>query len=451
MICGNCGCGNHSCGGNCAWAIKQLQEQINKLTQQVTNLESSKITTQTVKVPNHFQKITNTQFTAIPGSQATLTVTRPTKLIAFVSFHSLSPSVLTSCDVTSALNGNVMTLAGYNDYPWPTGTSLNHNHYVNGVSITQEVLQPGCTYNYDIRGRVRCGNQQCDANGFASFDFLDKFTSKINSSAATKYIKLAKKCSFSTININCLSSLPKQSIFENSNNKFNSRSSQFLKRQQQQKSIIYKNFYTSSSLSYSDTNSNYNDNNNKMSSTTNDRANRLIWVDLEMTGLDITKDHIMEMACIITDSELNVVEVGPELIVHIDDKDLNSMDQWCTEHHGQSGLTEKCRQSKLSIQDAEKQMVEFLRKHVDKGQCPLAGNSVHQDKRFLLKEMPLFADMLHYRIVDVSTIKELVRRWYPSVANGLKKRNLHRTLADIEDSIEELKYYRSTVFKQQLP
>ncbi|EFA86661.1 hypothetical protein PPL_00463 [Heterostelium album PN500] len=168
MMCGNtCGCGHSGCAGNCAWAIKELQGQINKLTQQVTNLESSKITTQTVKVPAHSHSITNAEFTAIPGSQATLTVTRPTKLVAFVSFHSITPSVNTSCDVTSALNGSILTLAGYTDYPWPTGTSINHNNWCNGVSITQEVLQPGCTYNYDIRARIR-GGQPSTANGFAS-------------------------------------------------------------------------------------------------------------------------------------------------------------------------------------------------------------------------------------------------------------------------------------------
>ncbi|EGG21887.1 nucleotide binding protein 1-like protein [Cavenderia fasciculata] len=177
------------------------------------------------------------------------------------------------------------------------------------------------------------------------------------------------------------------------------------------------------------------------------RDNRLIWVDLEMTGLDITKDRIMEIACIVTDDNLQVIEAGPDLCVYIDDAALDGMGKWCKEHHGDSGLTQRCRESKISIQEAEKIMVEFLAKHVHKGMCPLAGNTVHEDKKFLLKEMPLFAEYLHYRIVDVSTIKELARRWYPNVMEKAPvKRYLHRSLADIEDSIEEMKFYQKHIF-----
>eukprot|EP01133_Synstelium_polycarpum_P015766 gene15766-18742_t len=167
-----------------------------------------------------------------------------------------------------------------------------------------------------------------------------------------------------------------------------------------------------------------------------------------MTGLDVSKDRIMEMAVIITDDQLEVIEKGPDLVIHLADDDLEKMNDWCIKHHGESGLTQKCKESKITLEEAEKQMVEFISKYVDRGQCPLAGNTVHEDKKFLLKEMPAFTSMLHYRIVDVSTVKELTRRWYPDLFDKApQKRYLHRSLADIEDSIEELKFYRSAIFK----
>ncbi|KYR03044.1 RNA exonuclease 2 [Tieghemostelium lacteum] len=189
-------------------------------------------------------------------------------------------------------------------------------------------------------------------------------------------------------------------------------------------------------------------NNNKILDMSDNRAHRLVWVDLEMTGLDLNKDVIMEMAVIVTDENLNVIESGPNLVVKVDEDKLQSMNKWCTEHHGQSGLTQRCRDSKITTQEAEKIMVEFIQKHTDKGLAPLCGNSVHEDKKFLNKEMPLFSDWLHYRIVDVSTIKELSRRWYPNeLKKAPKKQMLHRALDDIIESIEELKYYRTNVFK----
>ncbi|KAN0004702.1 hypothetical protein ACTFIU_001940 [Dictyostelium citrinum] len=178
----------------------------------------------------------------------------------------------------------------------------------------------------------------------------------------------------------------------------------------------------------------------------NERSKRMVWVDLEMTGLDISKDVILEMAIVITDAELNVIEKGPNLVIHRSDEVLKNMNDWCIEHHGKSGLTEDVRNSKISLEEAEKIMLEFVRKHTDKGVCPLAGNTVHEDRRFLLKEMPTFAEHLHYRIIDVSTIKELSRRWYPYIPSP-KKVCGHRALQDIEESIEELKSYRVTVFK----
>ncbi|KAN0053007.1 hypothetical protein ACTA71_012488 [Dictyostelium dimigraforme] len=183
----------------------------------------------------------------------------------------------------------------------------------------------------------------------------------------------------------------------------------------------------------------------------NERSKRMVWVDLEMTGLDISKDVILEMAIVITDAELNVIEKGPNLVIHRSEEVLKNMNDWCIEHHGKdftkrSGLTEDVRNSKISLEEAEKIMLEFVRKHTDKGICPLAGNTVHEDRRFLLKEMPTFAEHLHYRIIDVSTIKELSRRWYPYIPSP-KKVCGHRALQDIEESIEELKSYRVTVFK----
>ncbi|KAI8359187.1 ribonuclease H-like domain-containing protein [Blakeslea trispora] len=168
-----------------------------------------------------------------------------------------------------------------------------------------------------------------------------------------------------------------------------------------------------------------------------------------MTGLDIKKDHLIEIAVLITDSELNIVAKGPELIIHQSKEVMDNMNDWCIEHHGKSGLTKQVLESKLSVKEAEEKVYDFLKEHVPKGAAPLAGNSVHEDKRFLLKEMPKVVDHLHYRIVDVSTIKELAKRWYPEVASGVVKKAGHRALDDIVESIEELRYYRKHVFTQQ--
>ncbi|CAJ1064468.1 small fragment nuclease%2C partial [Xyrichtys novacula] len=138
-------------------------------------------------------------------------------------------------------------------------------------------------------------------------------------------------------------------------------------------------------------------------------SQRMVWVDLEMTGLDIEKDQIIEMACIITDSDLNILAEGPNLIIKQPDKLLDEMSEWCQEHHGKSGLTQAVRDSKISLEQAEYEFLSFIRQHTPPGQCPLAGNSVHADKRFLDKYMPQFMYHLHYRIIDVSTIKELCR------------------------------------------
>ncbi|KAI9516528.1 Oligoribonuclease, mitochondrial [Dissostichus eleginoides] len=161
-------------------------------------------------------------------------------------------------------------------------------------------------------------------------------------------------------------------------------------------------------------------------------SQRMVWVDLEMTGLDIEKDQIIEMACLITDSELNILAEGPNLIINQPKELLDGMSEWCVEHHGESGLTQAVQDSKITLEQAEYEFLSFVRQHTPPGQCPLAGNTVHADKRFLDKFMPQFMFHLHYRIIDVSTIKELCRK----VA-----------LDDIQESIKELKFYRANVFK----
>ncbi|CAO0789501.1 unnamed protein product [Mucor circinelloides] len=172
----------------------------------------------------------------------------------------------------------------------------------------------------------------------------------------------------------------------------------------------------------------------------------LVWIDCEMTGLDIKKDHLIEIAVLITDGDLNVVAKGPELIIHQPKQVMDNMNEWCIQHHGDSGLTQQVLESKITVQEAEKQVYEFLKQHIPAGVAPLAGNTVHEDKKFLCKEMPSIVDHLHYRIVDVSTIKELSKRWYPEIASGVVKKATHRALDDIIESIEELKYYRQHVF-----
>ncbi|XP_042855338.1 oligoribonuclease, mitochondrial-like [Penaeus japonicus] len=175
---------------------------------------------------------------------------------------------------------------------------------------------------------------------------------------------------------------------------------------------------------------------------------RLVWVDLEMTGLDVSKEEIMEAAVIVTDSDLNVVAEGPNLVLKVDDKVLDNMNDWCKQHHGDSGLTASCKKSEITLAAAEDQLLQFVAQHTEKGKAPLAGNSVHADKKFLDKYMPKLMKHLHYRIVDVSTVKELCRRWYPEdFAAAPAKKLSHRALDDIKESIEELKYYKSAVFK----
>ncbi|KAM3600772.1 uncharacterized protein V6R79_002326 [Siganus canaliculatus] len=185
-----------------------------------------------------------------------------------------------------------------------------------------------------------------------------------------------------------------------------------------------------------------------MSTLSTEMAQRMVWVDLEMTGLDIDKDQIIEMACVVTDSELNILAKGPNLIINQPDELLDGMSEWCKEHHGKSGLTQAVRDSKVTLEQAEYEFLSFVRQHTPPGQCPLAGNSVHADKRFLDKYMPQFMYHLHYRIIDVSTIKELCRRWFPEQYKMVPhKKATHRALEDIFESIKELQHYRANIFQ----
>jgi oligoribonuclease len=171
-------------------------------------------------------------------------------------------------------------------------------------------------------------------------------------------------------------------------------------------------------------------------------ANNLIWIDLEMTGLDTQQDKIIEIATVITDAQLNIIAEGPVLAIHQSDDVLNGMDDWNTKQHGKSGLTERVRNSVVTEQDAERQTIDFLQQYVPKGKSPMSGNSICQDRRFLARCMPELEAYFHYRNLDVSTLKELVARWAPGIANGFAKNNNHLALDDIKDSIAELKYYR---------
>lgn len=171
----------------------------------------------------------------------------------------------------------------------------------------------------------------------------------------------------------------------------------------------------------------------------------LVWMDLEMTGLDPETDVILELATIITDQDLNIVAEGPALVVHQPDHVLDAMNEWCKTHHGQSGLTRRVRESTLTLADAEAETLAFVQAHVGERVSPLCGNSIHQDRRFLVKYMPDLEAWLHYRNVDVSTVKELVSRWYPDLPKPAKS-GQHLALADIRESINELRYYRSKVF-----
>ncbi|MDB2409924.1 MAG: oligoribonuclease [Pseudomonadales bacterium] len=171
--------------------------------------------------------------------------------------------------------------------------------------------------------------------------------------------------------------------------------------------------------------------------------NRLIWIDLEMSGLKPDSDVIIEIATIVTDADLRVLGEGPMLAIHQPDSVLDNMDEWNTFQHGQSGLTKRVRESVITVAEAEAQTIKFLQRHLQKGDSPMCGNSICQDRRFLANYMPELEAFFHYRNLDVSTLKELARRWKPKALEGMKKKSSHLAMDDIKDSIEELRYYRS--------
>jgi oligoribonuclease len=176
-------------------------------------------------------------------------------------------------------------------------------------------------------------------------------------------------------------------------------------------------------------------------------SQHLIWIDLEMTGLNPDSDLIIEIASVVTDKDLNILAQGPVLAVHQSDAALAAMDDWNQKHHGQSGLIDRVKSSTINEVEAERLTIEFLAKWVPEKASPICGNSIGQDRRFLFRYMPRLEAYFHYRNIDVSTLKELAARWAPELKNGFKKESTHQALNDIIDSIEELRYYREHFIK----
>lgn len=177
--------------------------------------------------------------------------------------------------------------------------------------------------------------------------------------------------------------------------------------------------------------------------------NNLVWIDMEMSGLNPDTDKVLEVAIVVTDTQLNVVAEAPVLVLHQDDAVLDAMDTWNKAAHAKSGLIERVKASPLSEADVENRMVEFLQQLVPPGASPMCGNSVHQDRRFMVPHLPRLEAYFHYRNLDVSTLKELARRWKPKVYDGFKKAGSHTAMADILESIEELKYYREHFIRME--
>lgn len=173
----------------------------------------------------------------------------------------------------------------------------------------------------------------------------------------------------------------------------------------------------------------------------------LIWIDLELTGLDFGNDTIVEIATIITDKNLNIIAEGPDIVIHHSENVLANMDPWCIAHFGKSGLTKEIRKSSIGIVEAEQKTLDFIKQYVDKNISPMCGNSTQQDRRMLARHMPHLESYFHYRHIDVSTVKELALRWKPEITQNLKKEGKHRALSDVKESIEELKFYRKYFFK----
>ena len=176
----------------------------------------------------------------------------------------------------------------------------------------------------------------------------------------------------------------------------------------------------------------------------------LIWLDCEMTGLDPERERIIEIAVIVTGPQLLPRVEGPVLVVHQPDSLLDAMDAWNKGTHGRSGLIDKVRASTLTEQQAEQQLLDFVSRYVSKGQSPMCGNTISQDRRFLVRYMPRFEAFFHYRNIDVSTLKELARRWQPALVDNFKKQQAHTALADVHESLDELVYYRQHMMREEL-
>lgn len=173
----------------------------------------------------------------------------------------------------------------------------------------------------------------------------------------------------------------------------------------------------------------------------------LIWIDLEMTGLEPQQDQIIEIATVVTDAQLQILAQGPVIAIHQPDSIMRAMDEWNTRHHGDSGLTARVRDSNSGLSDAEQETLAFLRGYILPGKSPMCGNSICQDRRFMARLMPELEEFFHYRNLDVSTLKELARLWKPELTSGFVKKGAHLALDDILESIEELKYYRETFIR----
>lgn len=175
----------------------------------------------------------------------------------------------------------------------------------------------------------------------------------------------------------------------------------------------------------------------------------LIWIDLEMTGLDTEQDVIIEIATVVTDKDLQVIAEGPVMAIHQPDHLLDGMDEWNTRQHGKSGLTERVKNSDVTMADAEQATIAFLQQYIEAGKSPMCGNSICQDRRFLARQMPALEAFFHYRNLDVSSVKEIMRRWRPDLLSGFIKNGSHLAMDDIKDSIAELSYYREVFFTME--